>query len=57
MSLPITYSSCSPDVGIDKKLVFDGKSIRKERDRIKKKNRAKGKGTGVAFKEKGILLG
>jgi hypothetical protein len=33
----------------DKKLFFDGKSIRQEKDRIKKKNRAEGKGIKCVF--------
>jgi len=33
----------------DKNFLFDGNSIRLEKDRIKDKNRAKGKGTGGVF--------
>jgi hypothetical protein len=36
-------------------LLFDGKSIRKEEDTVKDKNRAEGKGTRGDFKENGTI--
>jgi hypothetical protein len=40
---------------IDKNLVFDGESIRNEKDTVKEKNRAKGKGTKGISGENGNL--
>jgi hypothetical protein len=39
----------------DKNFLFDGKSIRKEKDRIKEKNRAEERGWKVSSEENGIM--